>query len=121
MAERDRVARVRQGAPRPPAGATEPAVKVLGPIRDERPDAPDEAPAAPEPPAAPTPHTLPLIEDASVASGSLPWAPPDGAERKPLLTRAQPLDSRGVATTWALRLAALLVLVVVVVLLVALL
>jgi hypothetical protein len=40
---------------------------------------------------------------------------PAGAEAKPLLTRAEPLDSRGPAATWALRILALLVLIAVVV------
>jgi hypothetical protein len=109
MAERDRVVRVRQGPPRPPAGATEPAVRVLGPIGDEA------AADAPEP-------EVPLIDDESVAARpASPWhgdAPP---ERKPLLTRAEPLDrSRGTATRWALRLAALAVIVALLIVLIVL-
>jgi hypothetical protein len=114
VAERDRVARVRQGAPRPAAGAVEPAVKVLGPVRDERdaaqaPDEPEPTETHPEP----APVQVPLIEDAAVASSNpVPWDP-GGAERKPLLTRAEPLGSRG--ATWLLRGAALLVLLLVVI------
>jgi hypothetical protein len=109
----------------------EPAVKVLGPIRDERaPEPPDaDAAVAPEPAVEPSaadvpaalqaPRPLPLIDDATV-SGPVSWDPAD-AERKPLLTRAQPLDSRGPAAVWALRILALVLLVAIVVAVLALL
>jgi hypothetical protein len=58
---------------------------------------------------------VPLIDDA-VARGSGPvdWDPEAGAESKPLLTRAEPLD-RGAAMAAAMRLAAVAVLLLVVV------
>jgi hypothetical protein len=112
IAERDRVARVRSGPPRPPAGAVEPPVKVLGPIRDERPQEGDSVPVIDDaaPPSAPT---VPVIEDESVAAqrGPVGWDPGAG-ERKPLLTRAEPLSSRGSGAAWAVRVAALVVLLV---------
>jgi hypothetical protein len=112
MADRDRVARVRGGAPRPAPGQVEPAVKVLGPVSDER----DHEPAPPvDEPTAVQEAPVPLIEDAGVSGpGAVTWDPA-GAERKPLLTRAEPLGSRGPAATWALRIAALLVLIAVVI------
>jgi hypothetical protein len=149
LADRDRVQRVRQGPPRAAPGATEPAVRVLGPVRDdgppghETPAEEDPATAAQPPPTAaqppptaaqppPTtaqpPHTaaqppaVRLIEDEAVAGSraGVGWDVAD-PDRKPLLTRAEPLDrGRGPAATWALRLVALLVLVAVLVALVLL-
>jgi hypothetical protein len=113
IAERDRVARVRSGPPRPPAGALEPPVKVLGPIRDESSTEDDTVPLIDD--AAPPP-TVPLIEDENVAAqrGPVGWDRGSG-ERKPLLTRAEPLGSRGSAAAWGLRIAALVVLLVAIV------
>jgi hypothetical protein len=96
---------------------------VLGPVRDERDEAPtvaDTPDASPEPrePAEPEPTAVqapvPLIDDSTVSGGGMSWDPA-GGERKPLLTRAQPLDARGRVATWAMRVVALLVLVAVVV------
>jgi hypothetical protein len=119
LAERDRVARVRQGGARPAAGATEPAVKVLGPVRDEGFEAP-VGDAAPEPIVVPTgvrsdpEATVPLIEDQAVASRSPVAWDGGGTDPKPLLTRAEPLDSRALTALWMLRLAAVVLLVAVV-------
>jgi hypothetical protein len=117
VADRDRVLRVRQGPPRPPANATEPAVRVLGPVDDagER----DEPAPDPVPPTE-TSATVPLIADDNVATDRPrgTWSP-GAPDAKPLLTRAEPLErSRGAAATWGLRIAALgaLVLLAIVVL-----
>jgi hypothetical protein len=126
LADRDRVQRVRQGPPRAAPGATEPAVRVVGPVRDDVPSADEptvaqgDVAAAAEPPAAPV--TVPLIEDESVAGSraGVGWDVAD-PDRKPLLTRAQPLGhARGPAVTWALRILALVILIVVLVAVVAL-
>jgi hypothetical protein len=111
LADRDRVQRVRQGPPRPAPGATEPAVKVLGAVpEDGRAD--DDATTA-EPTAAQPSPIVTVIEDESVA-GAHGWAAAD-PDRKPLLTRAQPLDrGRGGAAAWVVRLAVLMALVAVV-------
>jgi hypothetical protein len=133
LADRDRVLRVRSGAPRPQAGAVEPAVRVIGPVEpaerveheppSERPasdsgatvDSPAvRAQAVSEPPSeTPQPH-LPLIDDAAG------WSSAAGHERKPLLTRAEPLGRSGGARVTA-RAVAIVVLLVAVVALVVLL
>jgi hypothetical protein len=117
MADRDRIQRVRQGPPRAAAGATEPAVRVIGPVPTDDDDAPPghQAPAteAPPPPTAAQP-TVPLIADEHVAGGGVGWDVAD-PDRKPLLTRAEPLGTRGRAATWMLRIAALAILVAVLV------
>jgi hypothetical protein len=137
LADRDRVQRVRQGPPRPAAGATEPAVKVIGPVheggdaapreRDPQPAAASPPPrAALPPPPATAPPTVaepavPLIADEAVggARAGVGWDVAD-PDRKPLLTRAEPLGTRGRAATWMLRIAALAILVAILVALVLL-
>jgi hypothetical protein len=79
-------------------------------VRDERaPEPPPDESEASEP-------TVPLIEDDGVgpARSHMAWDRGD-TERKPLLTRAEPLGARGAAATWALRAGTLLLLLVVVV------
>jgi hypothetical protein len=54
-----------------------------------------------------------VIEDENVSgAAAVTWDA--GAEAKPLLTRAEPLDSRAPAAIWMLRLAAFVLLVAIV-------
>jgi hypothetical protein len=105
----------------------EPAVRVIGPLHEGEDAGEDAEPAdvaaaaeggAPPTAAPSAPVEVPLIDDGAPAARRAPvaWDAAAAGDRKPLLTRAQPLD-RGAPGLTAMRIGALLLVVAVLVVL----